>query len=517
MRDFWTTCGRHWGGKLGIFDPPIPVTACTGDASACLYGSAKIPSASATTTDLKKLTSAITDQITTTQALPSPTVSAGPSNTGNEGFASLVASAKSSLASSSSTLNSPESTSKGGTATLLSPAQSSLAAAVEASSEPGIDTSLGSKYFSGPQYASAPITLDIRPQSTSPSPPSPTIVAIVGSNTFLAVPGSPGIILPNESTASVGAVVTIPDATNSPVIVSVGSSNIFVGSESYIIPTISPAISYLQGLSAAVVDGQTISLGGPIATLAGGNVVSLGSNGVFVQGPAGTVTTISVYSAQTDLANMGVVNGQTISVVAGSSSSGVSIAIVAGQTISPGGPAATLSGGQVASLGSSGVVIQASDGFLTTIPVPSPEALVDPTNVVNFGIVGGQTISLEGIKGGTVVIVAGQTLSYGGSIATLPSGNVVSLGVNGVVIQAPSGKVTTIPVSKTAYMSASDKATKTVEFDASITSSPTLDAVSASGPGSPIMVQLDNSGQRFEALRWLSWFLVGWVTILIWV
>jgi len=38
---------------LGIFDPPIPVTACTGDASACLYnyGPTKISSTTPTFTE----------------------------------------------------------------------------------------------------------------------------------------------------------------------------------------------------------------------------------------------------------------------------------------------------------------------------------------------------------------------------------------------------------------------------------------------------------------------------------
>ncbi|ESZ97341.1 hypothetical protein SBOR_2271 [Sclerotinia borealis F-4128] len=460
--EFWTTCGRHWGGKLGIFDPPIPVTACTGDASTCLYGSTKISSAPATTTELGGPTPAPADQITTIPAVPIPTISAGPSSTGNEGFASLVVSAKSFLASSSSTAALSEDRNRMGPATVFFPKQSTSTAVAVPSFESSIEISPNPADPSYPPTASASITSDTKSHSTSPSLPSPTVIAIVGSKPFFAVPGSSGIILPSGFTASVGAVVTITDALNNPVIMSEDSSNIFVGSESYIVPT-----------------------------------------------------ALSVLSNLINLANIDVVNGQIISIATGSSISGAPIATVAGQTISSGGSAATLYEGKIASLGVDGVVIQGSGGYCTTIPIPNPTAPVTPASLIDIGILGGHTISVGDMKGNSVAIVAGQTLSYGGPIATLSGGNIVSLGVNGVVIQAPSGKATTIPIPKTASASASDKAIKTLESGAPTTSSSALDAASASRTGSATLVQSDNSGQRIEALIWLSWFLVGWIGLCI--
>ncbi|RAL68181.1 hypothetical protein DID88_008888 [Monilinia fructigena] len=283
---------------------------------------------------------ALADQITTASALPAPTISAGPFEHRNEEFASLLESA-----------------------------------------------------------------------NTSPSPPSPTVIAIVASNTFAALPGSFRIILPNGSTASSREVVMIPNASNGPVRVSMGSSNILVGPETYSIPPVSlvpqnsvsvnvgvvgvhsisvKAIS-LKGLSAAVVGDQTISIGGPAATLTGSNIL----------------------------------NKQSVA----------------------GGPAATLPGGQIASLGTSGVVIQASNGYSTAIPVPSSTG---PANSAR---------------------------------SFLPT---------------------------TYFASASDKAIKTPKSGAPTTDPSALGA-SSSRTGSATLVQLDNSAQRTSTLIWLSRFLFGWV------
>ncbi|KAB8304448.1 hypothetical protein EYC80_003843 [Monilinia laxa] len=529
--DFWTTCGRHWVGKLGIFDPPIPVTACTGDASACLYGPTKIFSTTASTTKLTEFVTALADQITTTSALPAPTISAGPLSTGNEEFASILGLAKSSLASLSSTASLPKSTSGLGPTNFFFSAQTTPG--VVASFELSVESSLGTIDLPDPQATITSIALEINSQSTSPSPPSPTVIAIVTSNTFATLPGSSGIILLNGSTASSGEVVTISNLSSGSVRVSVGISNILVGSETYSIPTVSlvpqnsvsvnmgvvsvhsisvEAIS-LEGLSAAVIGDQKISIEGPAATLTESNIASLGASGGVIQAPEGTITAIPVPSGQTDPVNMAIVNGQTISVVAGSFSLGVSMAIVAQQTISVGGPAATLSGGQIASLGTSGVVIKASNGYSTTIPVPSSTTPVSSAGSVPVGVDGGQIMSVEVIQSGSGAIMAGQTLSYEGPIATISGGNVVTLGVNGVVVQAPGGKATTIPRSTTYFASASDKAIKTFEFGAPTTDPSALDA-SSGRTGSATLVQSNNSAQRVGIL-WLSRLLFGWVGILI--
>lgn len=51
-------------------------------------------------------------------------------------------------------------------------------------------------------------------------------------------------------------------------------------------------VEVMRGSSAAIIADQTVSFGGLIVTLSGGNVGRLGSEGVVVQAPSAKVTTI---------------------------------------------------------------------------------------------------------------------------------------------------------------------------------------------------------------------------------
>ncbi|KAM3075651.1 hypothetical protein ACMFMG_007784 [Clarireedia jacksonii] len=669
--DFWTKCGRHWGGSLGVFDPPVPVTACTGDASECLYGSKKTSTAVvASTTSSNGPTTALEDQLSTTPATPSPTVSAGPSNTGNAGFLSFISSARSSLALSSSSAAAAKST-----------GVSSPAATESAVSEADLGHSALPPQSTGEPDAQSTFnndprldaTLSIHDSAPQDSSPSPTAVAAVGSNAFSAVPGSSGVILPNGSTASAGQVTTVADASNSLVVVSVGSSNLVIGLESYVLPTSAPiastqvqpttpvaivtlsgdsvisaapgassvvvgsqiasiggaavteggnvvkltpsgveigdtdnnavstysipaalpspqqssipvnvgvvngqSISVIPGstqqssiavigdqtitlggpaatlsggvnvaslgssgviiqapsgtitipvhsdtpistniavvngqslsvapivgqsLSGAAVNGQSLSIGAPAATISGGYVISLGSSGVVVQASGSTITTIAVAPEATNLANVGIINGQTISIAAGSSSSSKTpIAVVAGHTLTAGGPVATLSGGEIASLGPSGVVVQAAGGAVTTIPVPTYDAHPAAGTFTSTPVVFGQTMTVSAVEGDSIAIIAGQTLTSGGPIATLSGGNIISLGVSGVIVQGSNGKITTIPIPTSTsgntqaldeeqHTSGNGQTSKTpdVKVPASNQSSPTANVLSNNTPAS---------------------------------
>lgn len=102
-------------------------------------------------------------------------------------------------------------------------------------------------------------------------------------------------------------------------------------------------------------------------------MVSLAPIGIVVSNSdSGVINTIAMPAAYpTQVINVGIVAGQTISAAA----AGSSAVIVGGQKLSLGGPVVTLSGNQVASLGSSGIVIQAPSGIVTTLnvhPTPGP-------------------------------------------------------------------------------------------------------------------------------------------------
>jgi hypothetical protein len=682
------------------------VTACTGDASECLYGSKKTSTAvMASTTSSNGPATALADQASTTPATPSPTVSAGPSNTGNSDFLNFISSARSSLALSSSSASAAQSTAgPGPAATGSAVSEAGLehsAAAPQSTGEPDVQST-------GKVDPQAGVTSSVQDPAPQNSSPSPTVVAAVGSNTFSAVPGSSGVILPNGFTASAGQVTTIADALSSPIVVSVGSSNLVVGSESYVLPTSGPAqttqiqpttpvaIATLPGdsvisaspgassivvgtqiasiggaavteggnivkltpsgvevgdtdnnavstysipaasslpqqssmpvnvgvvngqsisvapapaqkssiavigdqtitlggpavtisgganvaslgssgvviqapsgtitipvtsntqvstniavvngqsisvapvigqsLSETVVDGVSLSVGAPAATISGGYVVSLGSSGIVVQASGSTMTTIAVAPEATNLANVGVINGQTISIAAGSPSGpNTPIAVVAGHTLTAGGPVATLSGGEIASLGSSGVVVQAAGG-ITTIPVPTYNAQPTAATLTSIPVVFGQTMTVSAIEGNSIAIIAGQTLKSGGPVATLSGGNVVSLGVSGVVVQGSNGKVTTIsmptptPDNKQASgneQQASDhgQTSKTAgaKVPASNQSAPTANVLSnsttssSSSPSSPTATAVelfssDGVVSHSPGIRWWSVLLLG--------
>lgn len=292
QRTLWEGCGRHNGGKLGLFDPPAPVSACIANDPACLYAGA-----AATTSTLAQSNTALPDQAasTTTTAAPLPIITnLTPSSTG------LPAQPVSS--SIASTLQSE---------TVASPSE------LPAASNPALSSN------------------SVPGESTPSSPASPQAQA---------------------STPEQKAVNTNPVA-----IATLAGSQV---------------ISATAGASYVVVGSQTVTLGGAAITVAGQVVQLQSSAGLVVQNSAdGSFTTYAVPTAEASPVNaaksLAIYEGQTISGVAIASS----VAIVGGQTLTVAGSVVTLSGSQVASLGSSGLVVEAPGGKITTIPVPSPTSL----------------------------------------------------------------------------------------------------------------------------------------------
>ncbi|KAE9376038.1 hypothetical protein N431DRAFT_543391 [Stipitochalara longipes BDJ] len=228
------------------------------------------------------------------------------------------------------------------------------------------------------------------PPATTPPvqvPTSATGIATVGSQTISAIPGSSGVVLPNGSTAKPGSVATLTDSNSKPVVVSVGSSGVFIGGTSsgaptsfFANPTIPPpppppstpiatiagqVVSAAPGDSSVVIGGQTIKSGGGAVTLSGSNnVASLGASGLVIQGPSGSISTFALPTAAPapPKAIIGTVGGNTVSAAAGGS-----VVWVGTQAVTFGGPVATVSN-NVVTLGPSGLEIMAPGGIVTTIP-----------------------------------------------------------------------------------------------------------------------------------------------------
>lgn len=246
-----------------------------------------------------------------------------------------------------------------------------------------------------PQPA-APTTPPTDPAISSPPPASvstsATAIATVGSQTISAIPGSSGVVLPNGSTAKPGSVATITDSNSKPIVVSVGSSGVFIGGTSqgdstsfFANPTLPPGpppptstaigvigghtISAAPGDSTLVIDDQTITSGGNAVTLAGlNNVVSLGSSGLVVEFPGGTVSTFTLPTATPDWVTT------TVDEITVSASAGASVVLVGNQAVTSGGSAVTV-GNDVVSLGSSGLEVMMPGGRVTTLSfAPKAEA-----------------------------------------------------------------------------------------------------------------------------------------------
>ena len=235
------------------------------------------------------------------------------------------------------------------------------------------------------------------PPPSMPSVPLPptsaTAIATVGSQTISAIPGSSGVVLPNGSTAKPGSVATITDSNSKPVVVSVGTSGVFIGDTSQgdsktfysnppaptppppqtpkVIATIGgQPISAAPGDSKVIINGQTITSGGNVVTLAGSNnVASLGASGLVVEGPGGSVSTFALPTTAPSVGGVvGTVEGIAVS------ASGASVVWVGSQAVTQGGEVATISGNDVVSLGPSGLQIMKPGGGVSTLSIPAQQA-----------------------------------------------------------------------------------------------------------------------------------------------
>jgi hypothetical protein len=272
----------------------------------------------------------------------------------------------------------------------------------------------------------SPTTTSVKPAAPSFQPPAPTttsvqIVAMIGAGTIGAIPGSSGVILPDGSTATVGSVATLTDSNNAPVVVSVGASGIYLkgtGSSSIYLadPTLDTSLAdFNQPMPVITTDNNVIS------ATSGVSSVVLGGHTAFLNGPGADPTPIAT------------IGNQTISAVPGAST-----LIVEGQTISLGGSAITLSDSNaVASLAPSGLVVQYSNGPVSSFALPTSIPTTNPTPIATIG---NQIISAA--PGASTLIVGGQTLSVGGPVATLSEYNAVaSLAPSDLVVEYPGGGV----------------------------------------------------------------------------
>lgn len=247
---------------------------------------------------------------------------------------------------------------------------------------------------------------------------------MIGSTTLQ--PGQEATINNTPVSVATGAVV-VGGSENPTTIVAAGAQTNPADTQATAAPAAAAAVITAgsqtitaQPGSNIVVDSSTLSIGGGEVTLSNGQVISLASSGVVVDGST------QQFSAATDagasLVSQAVViaGSQTITAQPGSS------LVIGSSTLSVGGGDATLANGQTISLASNGVVV---DGTTQAYSAATDAgASIASQAVVTAG---SETVTA---RPGSSLVLGSSTLSIGGGAATLANGQVVSLASNGVVV-----------------------------------------------------------------------------------
>jgi hypothetical protein len=238
------------------------------------------------------------------------------------------------------------------------------------------------------------------PQTSNPAnipAPVPSVIPVISSNTLNTLPDTIGSPVDGFS-ATVGAVTTLPKENDAKDPASVGVSEI-AGQQSsttaFIPSPTGPAegiltpiatirgqvISAEPGATTLVVNGQTLSAGGPLITLDGtDDVATLDSERLIIQFPSGKVSTFTIPSAVAAPSPLPtthnvptVLEGVAIAALPGGA------VLVGTQTVSIGEPAITISGDTVVTLAPVGLIIQEPGGVVSTLPIAWLETQVTQT------------------------------------------------------------------------------------------------------------------------------------------
>ncbi|KAK6398064.1 hypothetical protein LTR65_003144 [Meristemomyces frigidus] len=228
--------------------------------------------------------------------------------------------------------------------------------------------------------------------------------AAITIGTQILSAGSSGQLLAGSSP------LTLTPAQQSDAILTLGSSTITASG----VPGQSDAI---------VIDGSTLSAGGPAQTISG-QELSVGADGLVLGSsttlPLARVTSIGPEEEVGTLLTLG---QTTVTAYQVPGQSGE--AVVGGSTLSDGGPAAIIEG-QTVSEGSGGLVV----GVSTTVSLPQITSVAAASGVLIM--LGGSKVTATPVPGKTgEVVLDGTTLSVGGPAYTV-SGEVVSEASDGL-------------------------------------------------------------------------------------
>ncbi|KAK3621780.1 hypothetical protein LTR56_022597 [Elasticomyces elasticus] len=279
-----------------------------------------------------------------------------------------------------------------------------------------------------------------------------TALVSAGGSTFTATQLASGVVAVAGATLSAGGPdMIIGDQTFSAVpsgLVVGGSTVTFSASamQTAVLNADGSRLTAIKIGSGIIGLGETtLSIGGPEATI-GGKTLSAASGGLIVDG---SITAFFAKSQGTSTVAFDVHPIMAL-VTAGSSTYTVveqsGSAIIAGKTLTVGGPALTLDGGQTLSEASNGLIAVDPHRTSTITFSSSPQ-----TAVITAG---GSAYTAVDDSGS--VFIAGKTLTVGGPALTLEDGQIVSEAVDGLVIEGLSG--THSVALQTAIVNADDSA-----------------------------------------------------------
>ncbi|KAK3174417.1 hypothetical protein OEA41_001663 [Lepraria neglecta] len=246
-------------------------------------------------------------------------------------------------------------------------------------------------------------------------PPIATSLIIVGDQTFTPLPKG-GYSIADTSIRPNDPAITIQDTS-----ILLGNLILVVGSLTLSLATGSASGTLTAngveftplGPGSILIDGNTLSINGPAATVSG-NAISLASYGIVVAGQTFAYPTTAPKAQRPQILT---VAGQTITQLGSSS------AIIDGITLLVNGPAQIVSSTTL-SLASGGIII---DGQTHALPTPAPDGLPSPNGI--YTIAGQKVARL----GSSSAIIDGLTFSINGPAKTV-AGTFISLASSALVV-----------------------------------------------------------------------------------
>lgn len=300
-------------------------------------------------------------------------------------------------------------------------------------------------------------------------PAEPTVGGanvVIAGKTMMAVQRGDNVLI-DGTTLHVGQVATVAGtelsvASNGVVVGTItatfhdmGGSNVQASADAITIDgTVYSTSALPDHADAVVLAGHTLSKGGPAATI-DGQVVTYGPNGISVENsPASITVNGEVYSAST-------LPDQSDAV------------LIAGHTLSKGGPAATIDG-QVVTYGPNGISVVNSAAMVTATPTGD--------HVASVVVIDGITYTASPVPGSSgIVVLDGQTLSIGGSGVTI-DGHLVTKGSGGISVVGSTSRTTDDPLA-----SSSTPSTDTAEsYTSTVQEGPAAPSESEEGSASRI-------------------------------